>query len=86
MASGKHRNHPNAYRHRKVPTQKPEELYLLTCSYEWPFNRRFDLNKSVERLARIAGQTAPAPQPIDRGRLFAGDIELIGDATFWSRS
>jgi hypothetical protein len=31
------------------------------ASYEWRFNRRFDLEKNVDRLARVAAQTAPAP-------------------------
>jgi ribosomal protein L37AE/L43A len=32
------------------------------AAYEWRFNRRFELDKNVERLARIAVQTAPQPR------------------------
>ena len=31
------------------------------ASYEWRFNRRFDLAKNIERLARVAVATAPRP-------------------------
>ena len=31
------------------------------AAYEWRFNRRFDLDKNVERLARVATVTAPKP-------------------------
>jgi ribosomal protein L37AE/L43A len=31
------------------------------AAYEWRFNRRFDLAKNLERLARVALQTAPKP-------------------------
>jgi ISXO2-like transposase domain len=39
----------------------PQHTERYLASYEWRFNRRFDLEKNVERLARIAAQTAPAP-------------------------
>jgi ribosomal protein L37AE/L43A len=35
------------------------ERYL--AAFEWRFNRRFDLAKNVERLARVAVATAPTP-------------------------
>ena len=31
------------------------------AAYEWRFNRRFDLPKNIERLTRVALQTAPKP-------------------------
>ena len=31
------------------------------AAYEWRYNRRFDLPKNLERLARVAVATAPAP-------------------------
>ena len=31
------------------------------AAYEWRFNRRFDLPKNLERLARVALQTTPKP-------------------------
>ncbi len=31
------------------------------AAYEWRFNRRFDLAKNIERLARVAAATAPRP-------------------------
>ena len=31
------------------------------AAYEWRFNRRFDLAKNLERLARVALQTLPKP-------------------------
>jgi hypothetical protein len=37
------------------------------AAYEWRYNRRFDLPKNLERLARVAVTTAPAPY----GRLAA---------------
>jgi ribosomal protein L37AE/L43A len=39
----------------------PQHTERYLASYEWRFNRRFDLDKNVERLARVAVQTAPAP-------------------------
>ena len=33
------------------------------AAYEWRFNRRFDLAKNIERLARVAAATAPRPSP-----------------------
>jgi hypothetical protein len=39
----------------------PQHTERYLASYEWRFNRRFDLDKNVERLARVAAQTAPAP-------------------------
>jgi hypothetical protein len=38
----------------------PQHTERYLASYEWRFNRRFDLEKNVERLARVAAQTAPA--------------------------
>jgi hypothetical protein len=38
----------------------PQHTERYLASYEWRFNRRFDLDKNVERLARVATQTAPA--------------------------
>jgi hypothetical protein len=32
------------------------------AGYEWRFNRRFDLPKNLERLARLAVIVAPKPQ------------------------
>ncbi len=37
------------------------------AAYEWRYNRRFDLERNLERLARVAVTTAPAPY----GRLAA---------------
>jgi hypothetical protein len=31
------------------------------AAYEWRYNRRFDLAKNLERLARVAAHTAPVP-------------------------
>ena len=31
------------------------------ASFEWRYNRRFDLSRNVERLARVAVATAPHP-------------------------
>jgi len=31
------------------------------AAYEWRFNRRFDLAKNIERLARVAANTSPVP-------------------------
>ena len=46
-------------------TGRPKDERLkwanIGLGYEWRFNRRFDLDKNVERLARVAAQTAPAP-------------------------
>jgi hypothetical protein len=39
----------------------PQHTERYLAAYEWRFNRRFDLNKNVERLARAAAQTAPKP-------------------------
>jgi hypothetical protein len=36
---------------------QPTEHYL--AAYEWRFNRRFELDRNVERLARVAARTAP---------------------------
>ena len=32
------------------------------AAYEWRFNRRFELDKNLERLARAATATAPQPR------------------------
>ena len=37
----------------------PQHTERYLASYEWRFNRRFDLDKNVDRLARVAVQTAP---------------------------
>ena len=37
----------------------PQHTERYLAAYEWRFNRRFDLDKNVERLARIATRTAP---------------------------
>jgi ribosomal protein L37AE/L43A len=39
----------------------PQHTERYLAAYEWRFNRRFDLDRNVERLARIAAQTAPMP-------------------------
>ena len=31
------------------------------ASYEWRFNRRYDLAKNIDRLARVAAKTEPRP-------------------------
>ena len=31
------------------------------AAYEWRYNRRFDLDKNIERLARVAAKTKPRP-------------------------
>lgn len=31
------------------------------AAYEWRYNRRFDLDKNIERLARVAAKTEPRP-------------------------
>ncbi len=46
------------------------------AAYEWRFNRRFDLAKNIERLARVAANTSPVPY-----RLIAGvrsSAEMLG--------
>jgi hypothetical protein len=39
----------------------PQHTERYLAGFEWRFNRRFDLDKNVERLARVAARTAPAP-------------------------
>jgi hypothetical protein len=38
----------------------PQHTERYLASYEWRFNRRFDLEKNVELLACVAAQIAPA--------------------------
>src|SRR5262249_20090867 len=54
------------------------ERYL--ASYEWRFNRRFDLDKNVERLARVAALTAPKYHRSIAGR---GNQEYLWLAFHW---
>lgn len=39
----------------------PRHTARYLAAYEWRFNRRFELDKNVERLARVAARTAPMP-------------------------
>ena len=39
----------------------PQHADRYIAAYEWRFNRRFDLDPNVQRLARVAVTTAPAP-------------------------
>jgi ISXO2-like transposase domain len=39
----------------------PQHTERYLAGFEWRFNCRFDLDKNVERLARVAARTAPAP-------------------------
>jgi hypothetical protein len=39
----------------------PQHTERYLAAYEWRFNRRFELDKNVERLARVAAMTAPQP-------------------------
>ena len=39
----------------------PQHTERYLAAHEWRFNRRFDLEKNVERLARVAAQTVPQP-------------------------
>ena len=39
----------------------PQHTERYLAAYEWRFNRRFDLDKNVERLARVAARTMPRP-------------------------
>jgi len=39
----------------------PQHADRYLAAFEWRFNRRFDLVKNVERLARVALDTAPVP-------------------------
>jgi hypothetical protein len=48
----------------------PQHTERYLASYEWRFSRRFDLDKNVERLARIAAQAAPAPFLDDNRNIF----------------
>jgi hypothetical protein len=43
------------------PAFDPDHTDRYLASYEWCFNRRFDREKNVDRLARVAVQIAPAP-------------------------
>ena len=42
----------------------PQHVDRYLAAYEWRFNRRFDLAKNVQRLARVAVATAPVPYRI----------------------
>jgi hypothetical protein len=42
----------------------PQHADRYLAAYEWRFNRRFDLAKNVQRLARVAVATVPAPYRI----------------------
>lgn len=39
----------------------PHHAPSYLAGYEWRFNRRFDLDKNLERLARVAVRTTPKP-------------------------
>jgi hypothetical protein len=39
----------------------PQHSARYLAAYEWRFNRRFDLAKNVDRLARVATRTKPKP-------------------------
>ena len=39
----------------------PQHTERYLAAYEWRFNRRFQLDKNVERLASVAARTAPKP-------------------------
>jgi hypothetical protein len=39
----------------------PQHTERYLAAFEYRFNRRFELDKMVERLARVAAQTAPTP-------------------------
>ena len=39
----------------------PQHTERYLAAYEWRFNRRFELDRNVERLARVAVRTAPKP-------------------------
>ena len=39
----------------------PQHTERYLAAYEWRFNRRFELDRNVERLARVAARTAPMP-------------------------
>ena len=39
----------------------PQHTERYLAAYEWRFNRRFELDRNVERLARVAARTAPKP-------------------------
>jgi hypothetical protein len=62
-----------------VPCRRSEfdeqhaDRYL--AAYEWRFNRRFDLAKNLERLARVALQTLPRPY---RSITTLGPAEMTG--------
>ena len=39
----------------------PQHTERYLAEFEYRFNRRFELHKMVERLARVAAQTTPKP-------------------------
>ena len=39
----------------------PQHTERYLAAFEYRFNRRFELDKMVERLARVAVRTAPTP-------------------------
>jgi hypothetical protein len=39
----------------------PQHTERYLAAYESRFNRRFDLDRNVERLTRVAAQTSPTP-------------------------
>ena len=39
----------------------PQHTESYLAAYEWRFNRRFELDRNLERLARVAARTAPMP-------------------------
>ena len=57
---GKSRTPSSAPAVRAIPNTPTATLQPT----EWRFNRRFDLAQNVQRLARVAGATAPVPDRI----------------------
>ncbi len=56
----------------------PQHADRYLAAYEWRFNRRFDLARNVQRLARVAVATTPAPYRfISPARLVAEMHEVI---------
>jgi hypothetical protein len=41
---------------------RPKHAARYLAAYEYRFNRRFELDRMVERLATVAAQTAPQPR------------------------
>ena len=39
----------------------PQHADRYLAAFEWRFNRRFELDKNIERLARVAARTVPQP-------------------------